>query len=205
MILACGNKVDGAQGEWKVKRVFDFLVCVIGLVLAVPLIIVLVVVIRWQTGSSGIFSQIRVGRDGRVFFCHKLRTMRAETPNVPTHLAAVEQVTRIGRFLRRAKLDELPQLWNVLKGEMSLVGPRPCLPTQVELVEERRSRGVLALRPGITGLAQVRGIDMSTPVRLAETDEEYLRRRSFVLDLKIMVSTIVSASALKDRVRGSSS
>jgi O-antigen biosynthesis protein WbqP len=96
--------------------------------------------------------------------------MRPGTSSVATHLADVNAVTRVGRFLRRTKLDELPQLWNVLKGEMSLVGPRPCLFNQTELISERASRGVFDVRPGITGLAQIQGIDMSTPKLLAETD-----------------------------------
>jgi lipopolysaccharide/colanic/teichoic acid biosynthesis glycosyltransferase len=93
---------------------------------------------------------------------------------VASHLADAASVTRWGRFLRRTKLDELPQLWNVLKGEMSLVGPRPCLFNQEELIQERAKRGVYGARPGITGLAQTRGIDMSTPALLAETDAAML-------------------------------
>ena len=100
--------------------------------------------------------------------------MKRETLSVATHLVDLQAVTPIGRFLRRSKLDELPQLWNVLKGEMSLVGPRPCLFQQTELIRERVARGVFAVRPGITGLAQIRGIDMSTPQLLAETDAEML-------------------------------
>lgn len=121
--------------------------------------------------------------------------------NVPTHQAAAAHVTALGKFLRQSKLDELPQLWNVLWGEMSLVGPRPCLPTQAELIDERRQRGVLNIRPGITGLAQVRGIDMSDPVVLAEIDAEYLRIHSFAVDLKILFRTFFVGSGRGDRIK----
>jgi O-antigen biosynthesis protein WbqP len=161
----------------------------LGLALLAPVLAALILVIRLQSPGPGLFTQIRVGRGGRPFRCHKLRTMRTGVPQVPTHLTQADWSTPVGRFLRRTKLDELPQLWNVLWGEMSLVGPRPCLPSQHVLIEERGTRGVLALRPGITGLAQVRGIDMSDPVRLAETDAEYRRRASFRLDLRILAST----------------
>ncbi|RVD12515.1 sugar transferase, partial [Mesorhizobium sp. M4B.F.Ca.ET.017.02.2.1] len=115
------------------------------------------------------------------------------TPSLPTHEAPSQAITAVGKALRRAKIDELPQLWNVLRGEMSLVGPRPCLPTQTELVERRRALGVLSALPGITGLAQIRGIDMSDPRLCAETDAEYLRTASIGLDLKILLGTIYRA------------
>lgn len=182
------------------KRTFDLLGAAIGLLLAGPLILALVVAIRKGSDGPGIFTQERVGRHGRVFRCHKLRTMRSGTPDVPTHMAAAAQITSIGAFLRRTKLDELPQLWNVLKGEMSFVGPRPCLPSQTELIAERNKRGVLALRPGITGLAQVNGVDMSHPVMLAEMDAQYLRERSFTGDLRLIYQTVFGAGR-GDRVR----
>src|SRR5690606_33878575 len=133
----------------------------IGLVVLSPLILAAMAAIRCTSPGPGIFSQERIGRNGRIFCCHKLRSMYADTASVPTHHVSADRITGVGRFLRRSKLDELPQLWNVLKGEISIVGPRPCLPSQEALVAERRRLGVLALRPGITGLAQVRGIDMS--------------------------------------------
>lgn len=173
---------------------------VLGLLVCWPAILLLVVLIRRESEGPGIFVQERVGRHGKPFRCYKLRTMRRDTPNVPTHHAPAGQVTPFGRMLRSTKLDELPQLWNVLKGEMSIVGPRPSLPSQIELVEERRARGVLDIRPGITGLAQIEGIDMSDPVRLALKDEEYLRRRSFGFDLAILFRTVFKGAGSGDRV-----
>lgn len=156
-------------------RVFDVLLSLLGLVFGMPLFLLLLVA-GWMDTGQPLFFQVRVGREQRPFVLIKFRTMRPETASVATHLADRSAVTRWGRFLRRSKLDELPQLWNVLKGEMSLVGPRPCLTTQTELIAEREMRGVFSVRPGITGLAQIRGIDMSTPRLLAETDAAMLAK-----------------------------
>ena len=154
-------------------RVIDILIAFTGIVLFIPLSVVVFILAFVETGSA-IFFQVRVGQNQRPFTLIKFRTMKRETLSVATHLVDPQAVTPIGHFLRRSKLDELPQLWNVLKGEMSLVGPRPCLFSQEELIGERERLGVFAVRPGITGLAQIRGIDMSTPQLLAETDAEML-------------------------------
>jgi O-antigen biosynthesis protein WbqP len=183
------------------KRLADILLSLIGLIIFLPVLAVLVLMIRRESTGTGVFSQDRVGQNGRLFRCFKLRTMQSDTPHVPTHEAAVSQITPLGRHLRRTKLDELPQLWNVIKGEMSLVGPRPSLPTQTELIEERRKRGVLSLKPGITGLAQINSIDMANPVRLAEADAEYLSSRSFQLDFQILFRTIFKGAGSGDRIR----
>ena len=154
-------------------RVIDILIAFTGIVLFIPLSVVVFILAFVETGSA-IFFQVRVGQNQRPFTLIKFRTMKRETLSVATHLVDPQAVTPIGHFLRRSKLDELPQLWNVLKGEMSLVGPRPCLFSQEELIGERERLGVFAVRPGITGLAQIRGIDMSTPQLLAETDADML-------------------------------
>jgi len=154
-------------------RVFDLLLSLVALIVGLPLFLLIYVISFLDTGSP-LFRQARVGRDGRPFTLVKFRTMKLGTPSVATHLASTSSVTAFGRFLRRTKLDELPQLWNVLRGEMSFVGPRPCLFSQEELVQARDRRGVLRARPGITGLAQLKGIDMSTPTLLAEKDAEML-------------------------------
>lgn len=173
------------------KRTFDLAASAVGLLILAPVIACLVLAVRRDSSGPGIFRQTRVGRHGVSFTCYKLRTMRTDAPNVATHHAPIDAVTSLGAFLRRWKFDEVPQLWNVLKGDMSLVGPRPCLPLQVELVEARRRLGVDGLRPGVTGLGQVRGLDMSDPERLARCDRDYLDQRSFAIDLKIILYTVL--------------
>lgn len=155
-------------------RLLDLVFSITGLVLGAPLLLAIYVVGLFDTGSP-LFRQERVGRNQKSFTLVKFRTMRPDTASVASHLADASAITRLGAFLRRTKLDELPQLWNVLKGEMSLVGPRPCLFNQTELIAERNSRGVFEARPGITGLAQVSNIDMSTPKLLAETDAQMMQ------------------------------
>jgi O-antigen biosynthesis protein WbqP len=183
------------------KRLFDIIAAAAGLALTWPIILFLAIVIRFQTKASGIFTQERVGRHERVFRCHKLRTMRPDTPDLPTHEATRSSVTPLGRFLRASKLDELPQMWNVIIGDMSFVGPRPCLPSQTILCDERRVRGVFDVSPGITGLAQIEGIDMSDPVRLAEKDAEYTRSQSMMADFIILFRTVFAGAGRGDRVK----
>lgn len=172
------------------KRVFDLVVAAVLLPLTSPVILLAMLAIKLSSPGPALFSQIRVGQNGVLFRCHKLRTMVVGTPSLPSHQAPANSVTSVGAVLRKFKIDELPQLWNVLKGEMSLVGPRPCLPTQTELIERRRQLGVLVALPGITGLAQMKGIDMSDPKLCAEIDAEYLRMASIGLDIRILVGTI---------------
>lgn len=128
---------------------------------------------------------------GSSFTLVKFRTMKVNTASVATHLADSSAVTKFGKFLRVTKLDELPQLWNVVKGEMSLVGPRPCLFSQEELIDERSGRDVLTARPGITGLAQVNGIDMSDPKLLAEFDQKMLETLNIRNYFKYILLTVV--------------
>ena len=168
------------------------------LALAIPLALVACPVVAaaalWiRVSSPGpvLFAQERIGRHEKPFRCLKLRTMYQGTKSLPTHEVGEKAVTSAGRVLRRLKIDELPQLWNVLKGEMSIVGPRPCLPTQAGLIERRRELGVYSLKPGITGLAQVEGIDMSDPERLAAKDAEYLRARTLGMDARIVLLTFI--------------
>lgn len=184
-------------------RFFDVLFALLGLTVGLPLMLFLVLIGLFDTGSP-IFRQERVGRYKRPFRLVKFRTMRKDTASVASHLATASAITPFGRILRRTKLDELPQLWNVLKGEMSLVGPRPCLFNQEDLIEERELRGVLSARPGITGLAQVNDIDMSTPRLLAETDQRMLDNLSVGAYFKYILMT-VSGKGSGDRVPGSDS
>ncbi|HAB63153.1 MAG TPA: lipid carrier--UDP-N-acetylgalactosaminyltransferase, partial [Pseudomonas sp.] len=163
-----------------------------------PVLLVLTVIGLFHTGSP-IFRQVRVGRHQKPFTLVKFRTMKVDTASVATHLASSASITRFGHFLRKTKLDELPQLWNVLKGEMSLVGPRPGLFNQEELTNERAKRGVFDVRPGITGLAQVSEIDMSTPALLAETDQKMIRTLTVAHYFKYIFMTVAGKGA-GDRV-----
>ena len=175
------------------KRVFDIIV---SLALAFPALVLIAaagLVIKLTSPGPVIFRQLRVGKDEKLFTCLKLRTMDVGTRNAPSHELARSAVTPVGGWLRRLKLDELPQLWNILRGEMSLVGPRPCLPSQVELIEARRERGLSGLRPGVTGVSQIRGIDMSNPQRLAASDATYLQDMSLGQDVKIILQTVAGA------------
>ena len=180
-------------------RLFDLTLAVAGLIVTSPLLVILMIVGLFDTGSP-MFRQTRVGRNKKPFTLLKFRTMRPETAHVATHLADASAVTALGKFLRRTKLDELPQLWNVLKGEMSLVGPRPCLFNQQELIEARERLGVFHARPGITGLAQVNDIDMSTPELLAETDARMLASLG-VKDYFRYILMTVTGKGSGDRVR----
>lgn len=182
-------------------RALDVVFALMGLIVTAPLLLVLAVVGLLDTGSP-LFRQVRVGRRQQPFTLWKFRTMRPDTASVATHLADASAITPFGRFLRRSKLDELPQLWNVLKGEMSLVGPRPCLFNQEALIAERAERGVFDVRPGITGLAQVQGIDMSTPRLLAEIDAEMIKTLTLFNYIKYILLTVLGKGA-GDRVKGS--
>jgi lipopolysaccharide/colanic/teichoic acid biosynthesis glycosyltransferase len=179
-------------------RIIDFLFAFFGLVLLSPILLVLWLVGLLDTGSP-IFRQERVGLNQRPFHLLKFRSMKVDTGDVATHLVQVSSITPWGSFLRKSKLDELPQLINVLVGDMSLVGPRPNLFNQHELIQERAKRGVYSIRPGITGLAQVQKIDMSTPVLLAETDAEMLAQLNWLLYLKFIVLTVLG-NGFGDRV-----
>lgn len=154
-------------------RFLDFIFALFGLVVGFPVLLAIYIIGLFDTGSP-LFLQERVGRNKKSFTLVKFRTMKVDTASVASHLASTASITKLGAFLRKTKLDELPQLWNVLKGEMSLVGPRPNLYNQKELIAEREALGVYSVRPGITGLAQVKNIDMSTPELLAETDREMI-------------------------------
>lgn len=173
-------------------RVFDFIFSLLGLVLGFPVLLVIYLVGLFDTGAP-LFRQERVGRNQKPFTLVKFRTMRVGTASVASHLADVSAITPMGQLLRRTKLDELPQLWNVLKGDMSLVGPRPGLFNQTELLNARQRNGVFSARPGITGLAQVNGIDMSTPELLAEMDAKMLASLSIAGYFRFIFQTVMGS------------
>lgn len=145
--------------------------------------------VKSDSRGAGLFGQPRIGRHGKEFTCWKFRTMQVGTPQAATHEVSASSVTKAGAFLRRTKIDELPQVWNILRGEIALIGPRPCLPVQTQLIEERRKRGVLDILPGISGLAQVEGIDMSDPARLARRDADYVALRGILPDIQLILRT----------------
>ena len=180
-------------------RVLDFLFSVFGLLFGFPILFIIFLIGLFDTGSP-LFVQERVGRGKRPFKLVKFRTMSKDTASVASHLASSASITKFGGILRRTKLDELPQLWNVLRGDMSLVGPRPNLYNQEELIEERNKLGVYNVRPGITGLAQIKDIDMSTPVLLAKTDAEMISTMSVANYFKYIFLTF-AGKGQGDRVR----
>jgi O-antigen biosynthesis protein WbqP len=182
-----------------VTRIFDTLFSFLGLVFLSPILIVLIIIGYFDTGSP-IFRQERVGVNQKPFQLLKFRSMHVNTQAVATHLVQVSAITKWGSFLRKSKLDELPQLWNVFVGDMSLVGPRPNLFNQEELIHERDSRGVYSLRPGITGLAQIHKIDMSTPQLLAETDGKMIDHLNVLYYFKYIFLTVFG-KGFGDRVR----
>jgi lipopolysaccharide/colanic/teichoic acid biosynthesis glycosyltransferase len=153
-------------------------------------LLVIWLIVKLQSPGPGVFAQKRIGKGAREFTCYKFRTMKLGTPQTGTHEASASAITSFGKFLRATKLDELPQAWNILRNEMTLIGPRPCLPIQTQLIEARRSRGVFEVKPGISGLAQVNDIDMSDPQKLAKWDERYIRLQCLILDLKIGLATV---------------
>lgn len=171
-------------------RVLDVIFSIFGLVFLSPLLLIVVAVL-WLDNRSPLFLQERVGRSKQPFILVKFRTMRMNSPFKATHLVDSSLITPIGSFLRKSKIDELPQLWNVIKGDMSLIGPRPCLFTQRDLIIERDKRGVYSVRPGITGLAQIRGIDMSDHKFLAKIDAEMLSDLSILKYFRYIFLTIV--------------
>lgn len=172
------------------KRIFDLTFALLLLIPATAIVAVAAILVTLDSPGPPIFRQRRVGRNQVPFTMLKLRTMARDTTTAASHEIAKSAVTRAGAVLRRTKIDELPQIWSVVVGDMSFVGPRPCLEQQRELIREREARGVFRVRPGITGPAQLAGVDMSTPERLAEIDGEYVAKRSLSGDVAILFRTL---------------
>jgi len=173
-----------------IKRGLDLLFAVLVIGLLWWALLIVWVLVRYGSSGPGIFAQERVGRYGETFICYKFRTMQEGTVQAGTHEVSQASVTPIGKFLRGTKLDELPQVWNILKNEISLIGPRPGLPVQTELFQARQARGVFEVKPGISGLAQVNNVDMSDPKKLAQWDARYIALQSLMLDIKITLATV---------------
>lgn len=183
-------------------RVMDLTMCVLALPVVIPVVAVSAVAIRLSDGGHAVHWSSRVGRNNRNFRMAKLRTMRLDTPDVPTHLLEDRDtwVTPVGSFLRKFSVDELPQVYNVLRGDMAIVGPRPALHSQHDLVELRAARGIERLRPGITGLAQISGRDELSIEEKVDFDTEYLELRSVIFDLRIIARSVVPVLSRKSVV-----
>ncbi|MCF8221260.1 MAG: sugar transferase [Cryomorphaceae bacterium] len=181
------------------KRIFDIIFSFFGLLFLCPIMFILLFVGIFDTGSP-LFRQERMGINEKPFHLLKFRSMILDTQDVATHLVKVSSITKWGSFLRKSKLDELPQLVNVLMGDMSFVGPRPNLFNQLELIDERRKNGVYSIRPGITGLAQINKIDMSTSQLLAETDAKMIDHLNVWYYFKYIFLTVFG-KGFGDRVR----
>lgn len=180
-------------------RLLDFVFALLGLMILWPVMLCVCILGYFDT-KSPIFTQTRVGRQQKPFTLIKFRTMPPNTQSVATHLVGATSVTKLGAFLRKTKIDELPQLINVLKGEMSLVGPRPCLFNQTQLIEARDKRGVFNVLPGITGLAQVNEVDMSTPELVAELDQKMIQTMNIRNYFAYIFQTLVGKGS-GDRVK----
>ena len=171
-------------------RFLDFVFAVMGIIILLPIFILIWIIGLFENGSP-IFTQTRIGYLQKNFTLIKFRTMKKDTISVATHLVKDPVITRYGIFLRKTKFDEIPQLWNVLIGDMSFVGPRPCLLNQTKLISERKKRGVFKFRPGITGLAQISGITMRTPTLLAKTDFEMNKKMNLYYYFYYILKTLL--------------
>ena len=180
-------------------RLLDLILAFFALVLLSPLIIFLYLLIFLENNSP-LFYQLRVGRNLKKFTLIKFRTMKIGTESCATHLVDSSNITNLGKILRKTKLDEIPQLFNVLKGDMSFVGPRPCLPNQLDLIELRKEYNLYKHTPGITGLSQIKGIDMSNPILLSKTDDRMMKNLN-LLNYFYYIGLTLFGSGFGDRVR----
>ena len=187
------------------KRIFDFIISLLCTVAFSPFLLILVLLVKLDSKGPVFFTQKRVGKGKKYFKILKFRTMRIDTPkDTPTHLLENPDryITRVGHFLRKTSLDELPQLFNIVAGQMSFVGPRPALWNQYDLIEERDKYGANDVRPGLTGWAQVNGRDeLEIPVK-ARFDGEYVEKMSFVFDIKCIIKTFVKVISHDGVVEG---
>ncbi|MCO8298525.1 sugar transferase [Tetragenococcus halophilus] len=181
--------------EKYIKRVLGFLLSLLGIIIISPILLMICLAIKIDSKGPIIFKQKRVGKNKKYFNIYKFRTMKSETPKeMPTHLLNNPDafITKVGKFLRKTSLDELPQLFNILKGDMAVIGPRPALWNQYDLIAERDKYGVNEAQPGLTGLAQISGRDeLEIPVK-AQIDGKYTDNISFMMDLRCFVGTILS-------------
>lgn len=178
-----------------IKRMIDFILSLMGLIILSPVFIILCIWIKTDSRGPVLFKQKRYGKDKSYFNIYKFRTMRTDTPSdMPTHMLSnpEQYITKCGKFLRKTSLDELPQIINILKGEMSIIGPRPALWNQEDLIEKREQYHANDIRPGLTGWAQINGRDELEIEVKARLDGDYVKRMSFLFDLKCFLGTITS-------------
>lgn len=189
-----------------VKRIIDLICSVLGLVILIPFFLIISISIKIESKGPILFKQKRIGKDKKEFIIYKFRTMRTDTPkDMPTHMLknANRYITKVGNFLRKTSLDELPQLINIVKGDMSIIGPRPALWNQGDLVEERDKYHANDIRPGLTGWAQINGRDeLEIPIK-AKFDGEYIQKISLWFDIKIFFKTIINVFKHEGIVEGS--
>ncbi|MEH7466457.1 sugar transferase [Priestia megaterium] len=191
----------------KIKHIFDFLFSLIGLILLSPFFIAIILAIKFESRGPVLFKQKRIGRGKTHFFIYKFRTMKVDTPkDMPTHLLEnpEQYITKTGRFLRKTSLDELPQILNILSGSMSIIGPRPALWNQYDLIEERDKYMANSVKPGLTGWAQINGRDELPIKKKALLDGEYIQKMSPLMDIKCFFLTIVSVLRSEGVVEGAS-
>ena len=169
------------------------IICFAVLVLMIPIMALASLLIFFEDGLPIFFRQERLGKNKKIFTIYKIRTMKNDAPQLGTHAVSKIFLLRIGKLIRKIKLDEFPQLLNVIKGDINLVGPRPGLPNQELLLGFRSEREVFNIKPGITGLAQVMGYDMSNPKKLSEVDELYVRNKSLKIDALILLATFINS------------
>lgn len=189
----------------KIKRLLDIIFSVFGTIILLPLLIIISILIKTTSKGPILFKQRRIGKNKKEFVIYKFRTMRTDTPkDMPTHMLnnAKGYITKIGNVLRKTSLDELPQLINIIKGDMAIIGPRPALYNQEDLINERDKYNANDIRPGLTGWAQVNGRDeLEIPVK-AKYDGEYLEKMSFLFDVKILFKTVINVFKHEGIVEG---
>ncbi|MCM2604249.1 sugar transferase [Rossellomorea marisflavi] len=191
-----------------VKRLIDISLAFVGLIVLSPIFLVLIISIKLDSNGPILFKQKRVGIKKKHFYILKFRTMKIDTPkDTPTHLLSSpdQYITRVGKLLRKTSLDELPQIWNILLGEMSVIGPRPALWNQYDLIKERDIYGANDIRPGLTGWAQINGRDELSIEIKSQLDGEYVNKLSFIMDIKCFFGTIVSVLRSDGVVEGETS
>ena len=178
------------------KRTMDIVSSLVGLILLSPLFLLVAILIKLDSKGPIIFKQIRIGKNSKPFYIYKFRSMKIDAPNLSTEefINASDFTTKVGKFIRKTSIDELPQLVNILKGDMSIVGPRPVIEREVRLLEIRKECNVDSILPGITGLAQINGRDNIDDYEKVKYDFEYLSKRNLVLDIKIIINTVLKVA-----------